>query len=214
MYVPIRVVRHRSTIRATVERQVNCEACHTAFSYHLTREFVGSSFLGSLGLDKTATARATAEAQEVMDRSLASAVDPVICPACGVLTPSLRSSWRKQQFMQAFGPFAIAGFTFWVVGFFAELPASRLVGLAIAAAGLVFGIVAASMDPQSPRRRLWPFPAVMRGSTSEQRLTRADAESARLMASDSDLDRWSCPRCSAVNPNNTFRCKDCKYSLV
>lgn len=218
MHIPIPVpigFHHSAKLSETVERSTRCEVCGFEYQYKLTRSVSGKSFQGLFGSRENAEHRARVRAQQRLKKALAIDREAVVCPGCRVLTPSLSGTWKRAVFMNVGGLILVVAFTSWIVGQLAVVTSLRVLGAALAAVAVVLGILAAVLPVTSPLRRgRWPFPIPTVGYTAAQVAAVREAEGQRLLSSESEDDRWNCPKCAAVNPTNTFQCRECKYSLV
>jgi len=73
------------------------------------------------------------------------------------------------------------------------------------------GTMPSNAVPKWRRSKFWQFlaPSPRVGfSAAEWKAAGEEAEKRAVR------EGWACPKCNAMNPNNVYRCRSCRYSLI
>jgi hypothetical protein len=88
--------KHTATVSGETTRREQCEGCGTQFKYTVKRTVSDSAHDPYMLVSEDARRTAKNRARERLKRKLATAVEPVHCPRCGIYQTSMVKFLRRQ----------------------------------------------------------------------------------------------------------------------
>jgi len=109
-----------SSVSGTAVAECTCEGCGVEYVYFVTRE-VSAQVKNMMWEDRvSAEKNATVLAEAKLEKTLATAIDPVPCPACGLLQADMVRAAKWRVLTWVFGAAMAVAFVFVLSGFSAQ----------------------------------------------------------------------------------------------